>query len=159
MLTDVRAGSGNEVDAGVLGGLQKGLNGQSGRVVEVAALALQDAPVEVKGDGVEAEGLDLLEDVEPERGDGQAVGVELARKEHQALAIDEEGGVVKGDDVLEQLAPPGVVQQGAGPSAEGKAAAALGGEDGEGEDARELHVEVEPRHSQSVTQPMGGKRA
>lgn len=137
MLTDVRAWSGNQIQASLLRSLQKRLDGQRRLVVKIATLALQSAPMQVKGHRVEAQGLDLLKDVEPQRGDGQSIRVELPREDHQALAIDEERVVVEGDDVLEQLSPLRVEQR-AGPPTESRAIR-LSSKSCEGEKARQPH--------------------
>lgn len=65
--------------------------------------------------------------------------MELPRVDHYSLAIDEEGVVVKGHDILEQFSPLWVEKR-AGSSAK-QGTAALGGKRSEGEDIGEPHAE------------------
>jgi hypothetical protein len=98
---DVGPGPGKHIKAGRLGRAEEVLEVKDAVIPELALRPLEERPVDVEADGVEAESLDLLEDVEVEVRDGEAEGVDLAGEDHGALAADEEGVVVVGDEVLE----------------------------------------------------------
>lgn len=94
--------------------------------------------MEVKGDGVEAQRLDLLEDIDPQRGDGQTVGMKFSRVDKQTFSVNEEGIIVKRHDILEQFTSLRVEDL-TRPTAEGMAT--LDREGGEGEEVGEPHIE------------------
>ena len=102
---DVRSRAREEVEAGVGGGLEERLDVKDAVESHIAGLRLYQGPVDVESDGVEAQRLDLLEDVNPEVGDGQAEGVEGAGEEEHALPVDEVGLSIVGHDVLQVLPP------------------------------------------------------
>lgn len=59
----------------------------------------------VERHAVEAQRLDLLEHIKPERWDWETEGVKLSTEDHDALAIDQERMLVPSHDVL-QGSPP-----------------------------------------------------
>lgn len=61
-----------QVDAGLLGGVEERLPGEDALGAELAGSAFQQSPVDVERHAVEAQGLDLVKDVEPERRNGKS---------------------------------------------------------------------------------------
>jgi hypothetical protein len=59
------AGLGNQIDAGLLCGLHEHLDVENALCREMPRLPLQKSPVDIEADGVEAEGFDLLKDIDP----------------------------------------------------------------------------------------------
>jgi hypothetical protein len=97
---DVGARPGQDVETGLLRCLEERFQGEDAICPELAALGLDEVPVDVDGDAVVAGRLDLLKDVEPEAFHWQTKGVEFATEDHQALAVDEEAVVIPSDDLL-----------------------------------------------------------
>jgi len=65
---NVLAGSSHHVHSCFFGGVGEGFKAEPAVGVEVVFGVLDEAPVGVEADGVEAYGFDFLEDVDPERG-------------------------------------------------------------------------------------------
>ena len=96
---DVRRGAGDHVEAGLLGHVEQLVDvADAGEVVDARRRRVV-VPVEVQRGRVEAGGLHLLEDVEPQVRAGQPEVVELARPQVDALAVDLERVAVEGDRV------------------------------------------------------------
>ena len=100
LCVDVGSRTGQDIEASFLGRLEERLEGKDAIGAEVAALRLEEVPVDVDGNAVVPRSLDLLEDIGPETGNGQTEGVELGAEDHETLPMDEEAVVVPGDDVL-----------------------------------------------------------
>ena len=93
----IRAGARDDVEPLLLRHRQQPVEvADAGEVVDPLFRAVI-APVEIKGDGVEAARLHLLEDVAPQVGGGQAEGVEFAAPDDGPLAIDHQRARVIGD--------------------------------------------------------------
>lgn len=88
---DVRAWTREQVDPGSGGRLEERLEREDALGSEVALLAFEERPVDIEAHAVVAEGLDLLEDIEPEAGDWEPERMEFTRVEEDAFAVDEEG--------------------------------------------------------------------
>lgn len=140
--------SGDDVQASSLGSLQERLDDERTLSVEVASFALESPPVQVDGDGVETQGLDLGHDVGPEGRHRQSEGVKLSRVDQLALAVDKQGVVVKGDDILKQVSVGGLEEL-LGSSKQG--VAGLDRQSDDAEDVGEPHCDGEKQLSTALT--------
>jgi hypothetical protein len=97
LAVDVRAGTGDDVDACLVGHVEQLVHvADAGEVVDARRGGMV-APVEVDRHGVVAVRLHLLQDVPPQRRAGQPEGVELARPDERAPAIDHQRVLIEGD--------------------------------------------------------------
>ena len=87
---DIWAGTGKQVDASRLGGLEERDQVKDAGSVELALLALDQCPIRVKRDSVVAQCLDLLEYIQIEACYRETEGVILSAVEHDAFASDEQ---------------------------------------------------------------------
>ena len=62
----------NEIYACLLSSFEERLPGKDTFGSEIALLSFDKSPIDVKGNGVVTQSLDLLEDIEPQTWDGQA---------------------------------------------------------------------------------------
>jgi len=91
-----------QVDAGLLGCSEEGLECEDTRSIEDALLSFQQSPIGVEGDAAITKRLDLLEDIQPETGHWQSERVKFAAVEQNSFPVNEERTVVPSLHCLRQ---------------------------------------------------------
>lgn len=151
-LTDVRPRSRGQVHARIFRRVEEGRVVEDALGSEVPGLAFQLCPVNIERGRVQAQRLDLMEHVNPQRRHRQTKGVVFSAVDHQPLSVDGERVVVPGDDILQQCPLSRIVFDHCvwSCSAEVESAAGLCQDGNEGTDGRErTHLDRAQPHLRS----------